>query len=72
MKTIRKIAWILVIIGGLNWGLESFGQGIGNFLPDSLATTIYALVGISALIEIFAGKGKKTEPMDMPPAQSQM
>ncbi len=46
------ITWILLIIGGLNWGLEFFGWGVGNFLPPSLASLIYLLVGISAVVEL--------------------
>mgnify|MGYP003394477146 CR=1 FL=1 len=43
------LAFILVIVGGLNWLLEAFGWGIGQFIPSGLATTIYVLVGLSAL-----------------------
>ena len=47
------VTWILLIIGGLNWGLEVFGWGIGGFLPSGASQLIYVLVGISALVEIF-------------------
>ena len=50
------VTWVLLIIGGLNWGLEAFGWGIGNFLSSGQATLVYVLVGISALIEIFTHK----------------
>ena len=53
---IHKITFILLIIGGLNWGLEAAGFGIGSYIPNGLAMTIYALVGLSALYEIFAHK----------------
>ncbi len=53
------LAWILVIIGGLNWGLVGlfdynlvamiFGSGM-------LTSLIYDLVGLSALWLIFAGR----------------
>lgn len=56
MKVINKIALVLIIIGGLNWGLVGafdynlvdgiFGAGSG------LARTVYVLVGISALLAI--------------------
>lgn len=52
MKGLHKIAFILLIIGGLNWGLEAFGWGIGNIIPSGLATIIYILVGLSAIVEI--------------------
>ena len=55
-KNLGMIARILLIIGGLNWGLEVFGWGIGSVLPSGIAIFIYALVGISALVEIFTHK----------------
>jgi len=53
MEVIRNIALILVVIGGLNWGLVGFFDfnlvdslfGAGS----ALARVIYALVGLSAL-----------------------
>ncbi len=61
MKMIRKIAYILTLIGALNWGLVGVAQfdlvaaifGIGL-----IANIIYTLVGISALWLIFAPKGE--------------
>lgn len=50
------VTWTLLVIGGLNWGLEVLGWGIGNYLPSGLATLIYALVGVSAVVEIFNHK----------------
>ena len=54
---IHKITFILLIVGGLNWGLEVLGFGIGNYVPATLAMVIYVLVALSALYEIFAHKG---------------
>jgi uncharacterized membrane protein YuzA (DUF378 family) len=53
---LHKIAFVLLIIGGLNWLLEAFGYGIGNYLPSGVAMIIYILVGIAALIELFGHK----------------
>lgn len=53
---IHKITFILLVIGGLNWGLEAAGYGLGNYLPSNLAMVVYALVGVSALYEIFTHK----------------
>ncbi len=61
MKTIRTIAYVLTLIGALNWGLVGVAQfdlvaaifGIGL-----IANIIYTLVGISALWLIFAPKGE--------------
>lgn len=52
----HKITFILLIIGGLNWGLEAFGYGIGNYLPASVSMIVYVLVGLSALYEVFSHK----------------
>lgn len=53
MKLIKKIAYILIIIGALNWGL--FGltsidlvETLFGFVP-MLARIIYVVVGLSAL-----------------------
>ncbi len=43
---LHKIAFVLLIIGGLNWLLEAFHYGIGNYLPWNVAMIIYILVGI--------------------------
>lgn len=53
MKTIDTIAIILLIIGGLNWGLVGFFNFdliAAIFGPESiLSRIIYSLVGISAI-----------------------
>lgn len=71
------IAWILVIIGGLNWGLVGVGEFVGrnwnvvNLLVGSWASwleaVIYILVGLSALVLLFGGKGgsKAAQPAPM-------
>lgn len=55
---IHKITFILLIIGGLNWGLTGLlsSWDLANFVGDSLAMIIYILVGISAVVEIFSHK----------------
>lgn len=54
---IHKVTFILLIIGGLNWGLEVLGYGIGNYLPANVSTIVYVLVALSALYEVFSHKG---------------
>ncbi len=59
MNIIRKIAYILVLIGALNWGLVGFGNL--DLVALIFGTTIigrivYSLVGLSALWLIFAPK----------------
>lgn len=51
------VAWLLVIIGGLNWGLVGFFQFdlvaeiFGTM--SSFARIIYGAVGLSALLLLF-------------------
>jgi len=77
-KKMNKVAWILVIIGGLNWGLV----GIGGFLDTNLdlvdllvgswsellADIGYILVGLSAVV-LLVGKKKSSGGMQQ---QAQM
>jgi len=59
MKIINCIAFILVIIGGLNWGLVGFLNfdlvawllGAGS----TLANIVYDLVGLAALYTVIFG-----------------
>jgi len=53
----HKVAFILLIIGGLNLGLEVLGYGLGNYLPANVMTVVYALVGLAAVYELFSHKG---------------
>ena len=74
MKALHVIAWILLIIGGLNWGL------VGIFEWDLVAAIfggsdavvskiVYILVGLSALVELFSHKkGCGTCSTDRPAA----
>lgn len=57
MKGLHITAWILVIIGGLNWLLIGvFDWGIGDILGSGLSRIVYILVGLSALYELFTHK----------------
>lgn len=62
MKALRCTAFVLVIIGGLNWGLIALGNWMGsnwnvvNLIFGSwswLENLVYLLVGLSALMLIF-------------------
>lgn len=66
MKTLHMIAFILLAIGGLNWGLVGIGQFAGsnwnvvNLIFGSMPTleaVIYILVGVSAVWLAVAHKG---------------
>ncbi|MDR3642499.1 MAG: DUF378 domain-containing protein [Candidatus Doudnabacteria bacterium] len=61
MKALHMIAWILVIIGGLNWLLVGiFGKDLFGFLGmdmrSALPMIVYILVGLSAIYELFTHK----------------
>jgi uncharacterized membrane protein YuzA (DUF378 family) len=62
MKSIHLLAIILLIVGGLNWGLVAFFNfdlvaaltGAGAFgSKNLLGTVVYALVALSAVYMIF-------------------
>ena len=51
------IAWILVIVGGLNWLLIGlFNLNVVMYLGVTIAKIVYVLVGMSALYELFTHK----------------
>ena len=65
MKALHIIAFVLVIIGGLNWGLVALGSYIDsnwnvvNLILGSvswLENLVYLLVGLSALLLVFTHK----------------
>lgn len=65
MKALHGISYVLVIIGGLDWGLAGIGGWIGgnwnviNLIFGSvswLENLIYVLIGIAAIIIIFVRK----------------
>jgi len=65
MKTIDVIAAVLLVVGGLNWGLVSvahfdlvaalFGMKFGE--TSALSSAVYGLVGLSALYQAVSFKG---------------
>ena len=54
MKIIKYAAYVLTLIGALNWGLVGlFGFNLVNFVLGDmtlLARFVYSLVGVSAII----------------------
>ena len=62
MSTIDWIAWVLLMIGGLNWGLVGlFRIDVINLVLGTgiIADIIYTLVGVSALYMIYSIAVKK-------------
>ncbi len=65
MKTLDVIAAVLLVIGGLNWGLVAvahfdlvatiFGMKFGE--TSTLSSAVYLLVGLAALYQALSFKG---------------
>lgn len=54
MKSVHMIAFILLVVGGLNWGLYALGYNLVNMLLGSwpmVEKVVYLLVGVSAVLE---------------------
>ncbi|MBZ4662922.1 MAG: hypothetical protein JG776_604 [Caloramator sp.] len=64
MNKLYKVAFVLVLIGAINWGLVGFFgfdlvAAIFGGAEAVLSRVIYALVGISGLILIYNKLAKK-------------
>ena len=56
LNTLDWVAFILVIVGGLNWGFVALGWNLVGALLGGipmLLTTVYFLVGVSAVYVAF-------------------
>ena len=54
MKALHMIAFVLLVIGGLNWLLYAFGWNFVNMIftdGSPIATILYVLIGLSAIYE---------------------
>lgn len=50
-----KVACLLTVVGGLNWGLVAFNFNLVEaILPMGLAKVVYGLVGLSGLMGVCA------------------
>lgn len=59
MKILHMIAFILLVIGGLNWLLVAFGYNLVDMVlgtGSSLSMVVYVLVGLSAIYEVVMHK----------------
>jgi uncharacterized protein len=59
---LAKLAWVLVVVGAINWGLVGAGMLAGkewNLVSmifgsmPKIEAVVYLLVGVSALVSIF-------------------
>ena len=76
---IAKVFHILLLIGGLNWGLAGLGMLLGTNLnvvylllggSMFIEAIVYLLVGIAALVSIFGCRCKKCKGGMCGPAKS--
>jgi hypothetical protein len=65
MKTLDLLATLLLVIGGLNWGLVglanvdlvALASGAGHFgVKNPFGAVVYALVGIAAVYQVIGWK----------------
>ncbi len=59
MKGLHVVTFILLVVGGLNWGLVGLGGESWNvvaLLGDGVARLVYVLVGLAAVVEIVSHK----------------
>ncbi len=61
MSTLDWVAWVLVVVGALNWGLTVFNVNLVQTLfgVGTLAQLIYSLVGLSGLYFVWMALTKK-------------
>ncbi|OGB74317.1 hypothetical protein A2V68_00990 [candidate division Kazan bacterium RBG_13_50_9] len=63
MNWLGWLVFILLVIGGLNWGLVGlFGIDVVAAILGEMSTAarvVYTLVGLAALYHLFAGWGSK-------------
>ena len=53
------VTFILLVVGGLNWGLTAFGYNVVNMLLGSwpiVEKVVYILVGVAAIVEVATHK----------------
>ena len=69
MRSLNVLAAVLLIVGGLNWGLVAiaefdlvawiFGEEFGT--TNVVSRIVYGLVGLAAVYAIFALIGRRSE-----------
>lgn len=57
MKVLHNVAFILLVVGGLNWLLVGlFDWGVAEVLGMGVSKVVYILVGLSAIYLVFTHK----------------
>ncbi len=66
MKNLHTVAFILLVVGGLNWLIIGLlGTDVVAMLGMSIARIVYVLVGLSAIVEIVNHKSLCKKCMGM-------
>ena len=68
MKMLHMVTFLLLIVGGLNWGLVAFGYNLVDMLLGAgsmPAKIVYALVGLSAIVVMVTHKSDCKMCVDM-------
>jgi len=53
LSVLDWIALVLVIVGGLNWGLMAFDSNLVTAIFGGIASWVYVLVGLAGLYMIW-------------------
>ncbi len=59
MKAIHIVTFILLVVGGLNWGLSALGYNVVEMLLGGwpmVLKVVYLLVGLAAVVELVTHK----------------
>lgn len=58
MKGLHIVSFILLVVGGLNWGLVGLADYdvVTALLGDAVAQVVFVLVGLAAIVEIVSHK----------------
>jgi len=60
MKALHMVTFILLVVGGLNWGIYGiWGTDLGTWLGGmgtGLSRAIYVIVGVAAVVELLTHK----------------
>lgn len=63
MNLVSKTAYVLLVIGGLNWALIGFFNYnlVGKVFSANVARIIYSVVGVAALYGVFSIASMKSK-----------
>lgn len=60
MKSVHMVAFLLVVVGAINWGLSALGLNVVQMLLGAwpmVEKVVYLLVGVSGVYLLVAHKG---------------